>query len=207
MSVTCVDSPSVQTPTQELFPLDAHAQHMSDNHWKERISRGLQPPKYIQPVFSRLYQLTKRPREGIKIRLISVIHQTPDFLPQWRSQTSLTLKALKYLCINHGDQRVFFKFEITINVLFSSFWFIWIPMSWVYGRQKYVHAFSTGTVFIRQNLTSTDVKFWRIKTVPALKGLKLTSNIKPQRNTVVFHCNGPLILLKIIYKSKVCVIQ
>ena len=33
------------------------------------------------------------------------------------------VKALKYFCINHGDQR-FLKFEIAINVLFSSFCFI-----------------------------------------------------------------------------------
>ena len=32
------------------------------------------------------------------------------------------------------------------------------------------NSFSAGIVFIRQNLTSTDVRFWRIKTVPALKG-------------------------------------
>ena len=28
----------------------------------------------------------------------------------------------------------FFKFEIIINVLVSSFWFIWIPVVWVYGH-------------------------------------------------------------------------
>ena len=27
----------------------------------------------------------------------------------------LTLRTLKYLCINHGDQRVFFQFEIIID--------------------------------------------------------------------------------------------
>ena len=31
-----------------------------------------------------------------------------------------------------------------------------------------LNTFSAGTVFIRQNLTSTDVRFWRIKTVPTL---------------------------------------
>ena len=36
---------------------------------------------------------------------------------------------------------------------------------------KYFESFSAGTVFIRQNLTSVDVRFWRIKTVPALKRL------------------------------------
>ena len=35
-----------------------------------------------------------------------------------------------------------------------------------------VYTFSSGTVFIRQNLTSADVRFWRIKTIPALKELK-----------------------------------
>ena len=35
---------------------------------------------------------------------------------------SLTLTTLKYLCINHGDQRRFFKFEIIdiLDVLVSS---------------------------------------------------------------------------------------
>ena len=34
---------------------------------------------------------------------------------------------LEYFCKNHGDQR-FFQFEIIINVLASSFRFIWIPV-------------------------------------------------------------------------------
>ena len=33
------------------------------------------------------------------------------------------------------------------------------------------NSFSAWTVFRRQNLTSADVRFWRLKTVPALKGL------------------------------------
>ena len=36
----------------------------------------------------------------------------------------------------------------------------------------FIAHFSAGTVFIRQNMTSADVRFWRIKTVPALKELK-----------------------------------
>ena len=35
---------------------------------------------------------------------------------------------------------------------------------------QYFGHFSAGIVFIRQKLTSTDVRFWRIETVPALKG-------------------------------------
>ena len=44
----------------------------------------------------------------------------------------------------------FFQFEIIINGLVISFWFIWIPILWVYDHKKY---FTGETVFIRQNLT------------------------------------------------------
>ena len=81
-----------------------------------------------------------------------------------------TLKALKFFRMNRGkrgDQRVF-QFEIIINVLVSSFWFIWIPMLCVYGHYKYVYSNSAGIAFRRQNLTSEDVRFWRLKSIPAL---------------------------------------
>ena len=42
---------------------------------------------------------------------------------------------------------------------------------WVYGDYKYFNPFSAGIVFIRQNLTSTDVRISRIKTVPELEVL------------------------------------
>ena len=35
---------------------------------------------------------------------------------------------------------------------------------------EFVNYFSAGIDFRRHNLTSTDVRFWRIKTLPALKG-------------------------------------
>ena len=35
----------------------------------------------------------------------------------------MTLKVLKYFCVNHGDQR-FFQFEIILNVLVRIFRFI-----------------------------------------------------------------------------------
>ena len=44
-------------------------------------------------------------------------------------------------------------------------------MLWVNGHYEYFNSFSVGNVFIRQNLTSTDVRFCRVKTVTALKGL------------------------------------
>ena len=65
----------------------------------------------------------------------------------------------------------FFQFEIILDVLVTSFRFIWIIRLWVYGHFKYFPCFSAVTFFRRQNLTSIDVRFWRLKTVPALKGL------------------------------------
>ena len=45
----------------------------------------------------------------------------------------------------------------------SSFCFIWIPMLCVYGHYIFANSFSGEIVFRRQNLTSTDVIFWRLK--------------------------------------------
>ena len=59
----------------------------------------------------------------------------------------------KLFCINDGDQRLFFHFEIIINVLGSSFLFVWIPIVWVYGHYIYVHSFNAVIAFRRQNLT------------------------------------------------------
>ena len=69
------------------------------------------------------------------------------------------------------ETKGFSKFEIIVNVLVRSFRFIRIPMLWVFGYYECIYSFGAGTDFIRQNLTSTDVRFCRIKTVPALKGL------------------------------------
>ena len=88
--------------------------------------------------------------------------------------STLTLTTLNYFCINRGAQMCFFQLKIIRNGLVTSFRFIWIPMLSVYSHSKYF--FSAGTVFVRQNLTSLDVRFWRIKTVPALKGLTVSRN-------------------------------
>ena len=68
--------------------------------------------------------------------------------------------------------KVFFQFEIITNALASSFCLIRIPMIWIYGHQNLLYSFSAEGIYGRQNLTSIDVGFWRLKTVPALKGLK-----------------------------------
>ena len=78
--------------------------------------------------------------------------------------------TLKYLCMNYGDQRVFLIW-IHINVLVGSFRFFEYLC---YGSTAIIHIFfSVGTVFRRQNPTSWDVSFWRLKTVPALKRLAI----------------------------------
>ena len=82
------------------------------------------------------------------------------------------MKTPEPLCINHRAELCLHKtwrpFEIIINVLVSSYRFIRILMLWVYNHYKYVNYFSTEIVFMRQNLTSTDVRFWRMKTIPVL---------------------------------------
>ena len=64
------------------------------------------------------------------------------------------------------ETKGFFQFQIIINVLVSSFWFIWIPMLswlWVYGYYEYFYSYSAGIDISRQDLTSVDVRFWRLK--------------------------------------------
>ena len=41
-------------------------------------------------------------------------------------------------------------------------------MLWVYDRYKYFYSYSAGIDFSGQNLTSTDVRLWRLKSIPAL---------------------------------------
>ena len=72
----------------------------------------------------------------------------------------------------------FVQFDIIMHVSVSVFRFHRIPMLWVYGHYKCFNSFSAGTVFIRQNLTSTDVRFWCIKSVPALKRLVIVQSRK-----------------------------
>ena len=60
----------------------------------------------------------------------------------------------------------FFNLKSSQNVLVSSFYFIWIPMLWILRSSYIFYSFSAGSDFKRPNLTSTDVRFWRLKSVP-----------------------------------------
>ena len=81
----------------------------------------------------------------------------------------LKLTTVKYFLYKQVDQRVFL---IIINVFFSSLCFIWIPIC--HGstvvRNILIISVRGSTVSVRQNLTSTVVRFWGIKTVPVLSG-------------------------------------
>ena len=94
------------------------------------------------------------PNAGSMLAGIAMTHSTGIHpCVSTRTQCTLTLTSRKYFCINHGEQSVF-QFEIIINVLVSS-----------YGSTAIVifcNSFSAGTVFRRQNLTSIDVRFWRL---------------------------------------------
>ena len=94
----------------------------------------------------------------------------------------LTLKALNSFCEIHGDQRVFYLFETIIKVFVRSFWLIWIPMLWVYSLYKYVYSYSAGIDISRQNLTSTDVRFLRLKSIPENAFLTLIANTTFKRH-------------------------
>ena len=69
----------------------------------------------------------------------------------------LTLEALIFLL--KTVQTKGFLFEIIINVLVSSFWFIWIPMLWVYDQYKYFKSYSSGG-----GGATLDVTIWRLQT-------------------------------------------
>ena len=102
---------------------------------------------------------------------IQFMRVAPPVLWYYSSESTMRnihdIQKSNYFCINHGDQG-FFQFEIIINVLDSSFRFIRIPMLWVYCNYKYFYSYSVGIDFRRQNLASTDVRFWRLKSIPAL---------------------------------------
>ena len=54
-------------------------------------------------------------------------------------------------------------------------------MLWVCGQSKYVDSHSAGIDFIRHNLTSVDVRFCRLKLIPALSGLNIMTKLNYRR--------------------------
>ena len=63
-------------------------------------------------------------------------------------------------------------------------------MLWVYGHDKYFYSYSAGIDFSRQNLTSTDVRFWLLKSIPALykvKSLHLNTYVMGLGSLLIFY--------------------
>ena len=78
------------------------------------------------------------------------------------------LSKLLYFCLHYIFAFTKANNVKPINILLSYFRFIWIPLLWVYEHYNLFNSFSAGIVFRPQNVTSTDVQFWRLKTIPAL---------------------------------------
>ena len=66
----------------------------------------------------------------------------------------------------------FYQFEISKNVLVSSFRFVWIPMLWVYGHCKYFYSYSARIDFRRQNR--------RLTSIPALLAYLSSNTLRLQ---------------------------
>ena len=65
------------------------------------------------------------------------------------------VKALKYFCVNYGDES-FFQLEIILNILVSMLRFIWMPMLRVYGQFNDFYSCSTRIDF--------RCRIWRLQT-------------------------------------------
>ena len=77
--------------------------------------------------------------------------------------TTLNLYNAELLLFKPWRLKGFFQFNIVINVLVSSFLLVWIPVLWVSEHYEDFNYLSAGIIAY--------TSFWRIKTVPVLKGL------------------------------------
>ena len=90
------------------------------------------------------------------------------------------------------ETKGFFQFY---NVLVSSFRFIWIPILCVFVHCKYVTLSMLGIDLRRQNLTSIDVRFRRIKSVTAMNGLKRCNAAAQGQTTITAYFSSEQLLL------------
>ena len=105
-------------------------------------------------------------KEGKATELVFRFRSEKQQMPmRSRGINSQMIKALKYFYRNQ-ESKVFLILKSSSKLVF--FRFIWISMSWVYSNYKYFTLLVLGTVFGCQILTSTDVRFWRLKSISAL---------------------------------------
>ena len=55
----------------------------------------------------------------------------------------------------------------------------------VFTKKKLVNPYSAGIDFGRQNLTSVDVRFWRLKSIPAPQNIGIQMNQKELTKTFI----------------------
>ena len=171
MAHRLVDLWIISSDAQGSIPMRRHVSYWTYNN---SLIAG---PDYIR--FFPIY-ISKLKTSFLSTRKIKRdINQKNVKIDIWISQRIRRNDVCNDVCITPYNAELFLfkpwrlkcvQFEIIRFVLVSSFRIIWIPMLWVYNHYTYFNSFGAGTVFIRQNLTSTNVRFWRIKTVPALKG-------------------------------------
>ena len=83
-----------------------------------------------------------------------------SFSPFWRGVSPTTLSRWKLLILCLNWDQIFANNDVST---FISFTFVLInPLI------KHINPYSAGIDFRRQNLTSVDVRFWRLKSIPAL---------------------------------------
>ena len=103
----------------------------------------------------------------------------------------LTLKALN-IFIKPWRPRGFIQFEIIINVLVSSFWFIWIPMLWVYNHYKMFTLTARGWFL--------DVRIWRLQTSDSVVQ-SISPRCKCLKRFFLYICTGLLLVFKSIART------
>ena len=112
-------------------------------------------------------------QDYLKYRAIDLSREMPYINP-WNAKIYLYKSWKPKGCV---------QFKIIINVLVSSFRFIWIPMLRVYGH--YVFFF-----FLSVQGSTLDVRIWRLKSIPRAERVKLvwlTVHLSSPKMTEDYH--------------------
>ena len=139
--------------------------------------------------------------------LTTIIHNTipPSFQGSWgkmkkwfKQRPSKLKKGYSKDLVKQTVAELFFhkpwrrkglcQIEIIINVVFSFFRFIWIPMLWVYGHYTYFYPYSVVIDCRRQILTSkVDPRAVRVKSLLWMKWAFKHQDVWSQNNPLSPH--------------------
>ena len=114
-----------------------------NNGWREEIAYFNCPSVWCVTCFS--------------IILLKTLNCGVGVLLPWVMCT-LTATSRKYFCLNNGNPKCFFQFEISIHVSVSSFRFISIPMLLVYNT-AIINMF-----ILLMRGSSLSVRIWHLQT-------------------------------------------